>query len=731
MLRSNSRNVAYNGDDDDDQQLQQNGTSEMLRSISLEYTERRNRRIAMSRQNTSVSDDGCGGGSGSGLMSDDDDGGIVIDSAADIDADLEQEEAIGINDPALENVDIDYRDPSELNPETFGDLFQLVKSDPSINRRVNLRDSKLRVALPVKKSAVSSVSAANVGPQQQSASQQSASTSTTAATSAAVDKMMTNSTKNDETQVEEKEISINISPADGVEMFIQEVETAQMVYGEDQVEMQENIDAKSYMRTVKVQVLSPTDIADAEQKRNRRTKGLWISFVKPVKYPIAPLEPFVEPWHNIFTFQEVQLIYKAMLEVAESTPELPCLFNMIQTASSLASQFIAQGEQQLDDDKRDYFVETMRKAGYPVRLSHERLTPTVFCGSVSSILNRIPKGWDVMYVENVMRADLAKRFEAMQRHFFKIHVASKIAKFGSETEGNILKANPTLAKLADVMINFHGTRMGAIESIVNQGLMMPSTDKNAKVRVRTGARYGRGIYSTRNMELALNYAENGRVNEYSVKIIVVAVLPGLRNVILDGEEPWGGGLIDKDKNDKPKGYNSHESEDGDQTVVFNAAQILPLYVLHLMERKKRVESNVADLGRGDKTDEVKRQMRDIMEQYGVGAIDELEEKRRHGGSSSQTKKKAGMAALAEAERKKILTALARKNLPFGFGPAGSNFVVEEIAEYSDDDEDFDEYVGVDDHASAEVVEEYQYARDYSEDWNKKHTHPNAVVPPKK
>jgi hypothetical protein len=84
--------------------------------------------------------------------------------------------------------------------------------------------------------------------------------------------------------------------------------------------------------------------------------------------------------------------------------------------------------------------------------------------------------------------------------------------------------------------------------------------------------------------------------------------------------------------------------------VFNESQILPCYVLHLMLRDKKREAATATTLR--------------MEQ------------RCHG--------------LAQ-NRSRILTAMARKNLPFGFGPRGEHFVVEEIAEHSEDEEDWGEF----------------------------------------
>lgn len=88
-------------------------------------------------------------------------------------------------------------------------------------------------------------------------------------------------------------------------------------------------------------------------------------------------------------------------------------------------------------------------------------------------------------------------------------------------------------------------------------------------------------------------------------------------------------------------HDSHVSPGGLEWIVFDEAQIIPIVVLHLGS-----SLDVDSLG--------------VLAGEGEGERGEREE----GG------------------RKRRLTALARKNLPYGFGPAGGRFVVEEVGEVS-------------------------------------------------
>ena len=686
MLRSNSAGGAYVDDATTAQTAQGAAAasadegampfSEMLLSLSQEYSK--------SFDEGGTNNGSSGGAAGAG-------GGAAVDG----DDDDDDDDAAGVGAGTGGGGLSDFG----------GDLFQLLASGAQRNQHRRIDRSEWEV------SAVNSSTAAAA------AAAETAETGAAAPVTAQINNNNTNNI-NDGDDGGASSSSPTITPEEGTEMFLAEIEAIVSVYGQENVTVERSANPKSHLITVKVQVLSPTDVEEAFTKRHRRSRGLCVSFLKPVRYPTAPLEPFIEPWHNIFTFAEVQAIYNAMLAVtAESEGgSTPALFNMVQTATSLASAVILDGGALLvDAGKRKSWGEEMRAAGFTVRLSHESVTPSTYVGSIAKWMCRLPRGYDVMLVENVVREDLAKRFEAQQQRFFKTYVAPKLAQRAAAVNANtagtsdnnnaiasLLKNDPALAALADSRCVFHGTAMCSIGSIVSSGLVMPGTHTGGgtKVGVRSGSRYGQGIYCTPDPSFALNYAQNGRTNEFSVKLMVCAVLPGKSFMILDGDEPWGGGCED--------GYDSHVSEDGSQIVVFSAAQILPCYVIHLMERRRRApDGGVADLC-ADKTAQIRREIEEMRNDL------QRDEHNTANGQVGGRHHRKG-ADLVAAHKTKMLTAMARKNLPFGFGPAGSNFVVEEIADYSDDDEDDDEYVPMthDDTAIGAKYDEYQ-----ANVWNK-------------
>lgn len=519
----------------------------------------------------------------------------------------------------------------------------------------------------------------------------------------------------------------NFAPEEGLELFMDEVEQLKLVFGEENVELIAQDDSKkapasssatddnnnnnnsgsatervkSSILQVRVQVLSPSDLALAMRKRHiKKSAGLFVSFVKPKSYPLVSLEPFIEPWSSIFSFGETQTIYNAVMDTVSAEGGEPCLFNMTQAASAVASHIINAGGVLIDKAKRNQISEMMRKAGFRVRLGHERLNPTTYTGSVASILCKIPSGFDVQLVENVMRGDLANRFEAMQATYFNRYVKGQL---GHRDPRN----DSALAALADSVCVFHGSRMATLDSIIGTGMRVPG-----KSQVRCGSRFGRGIYVTPDPSLALNYAESGRTNEYSVKLLVCAVLPGRTRIITEREEDdfWG-------KPGVEEGYDSHTAcaygpgVEGVQIVLFNPAQVLVCYVIHLMERRAAAPSAYQDLG-SDKLSEVKRRFMAEMcggdgddvklDQWGEPILGRGAKKNHNEGKSATDR------AAVVKRKNQIMTDTARKNLPFGFGPAGSNFVVEGIASCSDDDEDLETYVGYGTH-KPEAYEEYQHA----------------------
>ena len=150
-----------------------------------------------------------------------------------------------------------------------------------------------------------------------------------------------------------------------------------------------------------------------------------------------------------------------------------------------------------------------------------------------------------------------------------------------------------------------------------------------------------------------------------MRIVVCATLMGRPlQVTLDNTRRTEG-LFDKDA-------DSHVSPNGLEYIVFEEAQIIPCYVLHL------------DYG----SEEAKKHF-DAYEKQPRKAI-KLQSR-----VSCTTHLESDDSPAARQSRKETLKAAASKYFPYGYGPAtGTNFVIEEIGDVSDDEEDFGEFQGL-------------------------------------
>lgn len=124
--------------------------------------------------------------------------------------------------------------------------------------------------------------------------------------------------------------------------------------------------------------------------------------------------------------------------------------------------------------------------------------------------------------------------------------------------------------------------------------------------------------------------------------------------------------------------HSHVSACQKQYTVFDSAQILPCYVLHLDDHP-----DLRNAG--------------LMSHYGTG-ISRLSAAKLSAltwteNPEPRDPKHPDFVYPAEVERKKrALKAAATKWFPYGFGPAtGANFVIEEVGEVSDDEEVYGEF----------------------------------------
>lgn len=118
------------------------------------------------------------------------------------------------------------------------------------------------------------------------------------------------------------------------------------------------------------------------------------------------------------------------------------------------------------------------------------------------------------------------------------------------------------------------------------------------------------------------------------------------------------------------GAHSHFSPDKLQYVVFDSSQIIPCYVLHLDYGGELAEREFARLPSNPQ--QAKKAFAKYWRDPDVGL-----------------EPQCPGALLA---KKQALKAAASKWFPYGFGPAvGTSFVIEEIGEVSDDEEEYGDF----------------------------------------
>ena len=206
-------------------------------------------------------------------------------------------------------------------------------------------------------------------------------------------------------------------------------------------------------------------------------------------------------------------------------------------------------------------------------------------------------------------------------------------------------------------------------SIVRHGFLLPgdlNPLNNSQHGIRCGNTYGRGIYSSPSADFALAYSDNDAtvtdVSQYEgLKLIVCATTMGIAAQI-SRYDNWH-------TNDKPmEGATSHVGFSGMEYIVFDRAQILSCYVIHL-DWDKDHEDCFKNLPRNPR------------------AWVAQQETRTHPKLVAKILGPGDKQSLKEAK-----IAKAAKYLGYGFGPAsGFNLVIEEIAEVSEDEEDYGEY----------------------------------------
>jgi len=115
-------------------------------------------------------------------------------------------------------------------------------------------------------------------------------------------------------------------------------------------------------------------------------------------------------------------------------------------------------------------------------------------------------------------------------------------------------------------IAFHGTKALRMSSIEQKGLLVPG---NSGVTHATDSGwYGRGIYLSPTPSYSMAYSDDGR-------LIICAVLMGKAFRCVNRLD--GAGL--------QPGTDSHMSPDGQEYILFEAGQVLPLFVLNTRKQQ--------------------------------------------------------------------------------------------------------------------------------------------------
>ncbi len=289
------------------------------------------------------------------------------------------------------------------------------------------------------------------------------------------------------------------------------------------------------------------------------------------------------------------------------------------------------------------------------------------------ICEQIMAGYRVIHCETVLRGDLSSRFFAKQ-----IELREQMLKLSTESlrrllpteirhgkEATRLQKEDIIDILVKPRLTFHGTRHASVASIVQYGFIKPGDalpGSKKAMEVRCGNTFGRGIYSSPSASYALSYsADDGEPLEPNripgIKLIVSATLMG-RAAEIRHSDNWRGQA-------RPyPGADSHVSVNQQEYIVFDAAQILPCYVLHLDWTDMDVR---AFLVRQLERERRPATVRPDQDSLSPGDVQRLKQER---------------------------LAQGRKFFAYGFGPvSGDRIVIEDIGAVDDDEENYGDYQG--------------------------------------
>lgn len=345
---------------------------------------------------------------------------------------------------------------------------------------------------------------------------------------------------------------------------------------------------------------------------------------------------------------QIQEMYKITSAIMRENIGMPMLCITIDLIQQKYNEFQPKDEirrQRIEDNEH---AELAKYANEVKNKSWNLSNPGHWLSNnINSMLKKLPKNVKVVNIENILRADLVHKFER-----YRCFLQHKYLEGSSKHN----RTSQIAGQWIQSEVVFHGTRAENVPSIVLNGLQVPGQEQsmvsdNLNVKVASGSRYGLGIYTSPNINFSLHYTRG------SGRLLVLAVLPGRKFICNDKNVQYGGKCT--------PGYDSHQSEDNTELVLFKAAAVLPCYVIHY-----KYTNHISD---NRSEDPVKYHDDPVL--------------------NWKLKKK---------KEQEDLKSRAMKTLGYGFGPAGKNFVVQAVYEAREIEEDL---------SSFQNTHEHQYQND--------------------
>ena len=305
---------------------------------------------------------------------------------------------------------------------------------------------------------------------------------------------------------------------------------------------------------------------------------------------------------------------------------------------------------------------------------------------IADICSQVSKDYRILHVEPVFRSDLVAKFlqqrdkihsDLLTMHHQELResVSEQRIKRGSGED----TVKGLARELARPSVTFHGAPRQVIQSIVRYGFIIPGSEighTGKQLEVRCGSTFGNGIYTSPDALYASHYSgqqdtmtgKKGFTRPSDVpgmRLIVCATLMG-RPFNVDYNEARGvSGVLHKRA-------HSHVGSNFYQYVVFQSAQIIPCYVLHLDYGAEHAQEATTRIAAGADAFFLERKR----EKTSIKKI--IDEDERCPGDTQR--------------KKQALKAAAAKWFPYGYGPSqGTSFVIEDMADVSDDEEDFGDF----------------------------------------